>query len=81
MHHLVFTPDRDADTEHDFSGAFEPESIRYKAFHVARGDTVEIHRIDISKLRDLLKHPTNGFRYEIPYLTIPQIQARLLAPA
>lgn len=48
MHHLVFIPDRNSDGKGDFTGAFEPESDRYKTFHVGRGDTAQIHRIDIS---------------------------------
>ena len=51
MHHLVLTPDRNRPPENDFSGAFEPESIRYKAFHEGRGDTVTIQRIHAAPSR------------------------------
>jgi len=47
--HLVLTPDRNKEGRSDFRGAFKPEGERYAAYWRAQGDTVQVHRIDVSK--------------------------------
>ena len=49
MKHLVITGDRNGATDHDFSGAFEPESLRYAAYWRAQGDAVDVTRVDLSQ--------------------------------
>lgn len=49
MKHLVITGDRNGATDHDFSGAFEPESLRYAAYWREQGDVVELVRVDLSQ--------------------------------
>lgn len=48
MKHLVITGDRDREN-HDFTGAFEPESVRYAAHWRAQGDAVDVTRVDLSQ--------------------------------
>jgi hypothetical protein len=49
--HLVLTPDRDKEGRNDYTGAFKPESERYATYWRAQGDTVHVHRIDVSEGR------------------------------
>lgn len=49
MKHLLLTGDRNTGADNDFTGAFEPESLRYAAFWRARGDVVDLVRVDLSE--------------------------------
>lgn len=49
MKHLVITGDRNTGTDHDFTGAFEPESVRYAKHWRSKGDAVDVTRVDLSK--------------------------------
>jgi len=47
--HLVLTGDRNTGVDHDFTGAFEPESLRYAAYWREQGDRVDVTRVDLSQ--------------------------------
>lgn len=49
QHHILFTGDRDSGDEHDFVGAFKPEADRYQKYWQDQGDSVELHRVDLSQ--------------------------------
>lgn len=49
MKHLVLTGDRNTGVDHDFTGAFEPESVRYAKHWREAGDAVDVTRVDLSQ--------------------------------
>ena len=49
MKHLVITGDRNGATDHDFTGAFEPESNRCAKYWREQGDQVDVVRVDLSQ--------------------------------
>jgi len=48
MRHLVITPDRNTGDDNDFTGAFDPEAIRYGRFYASVGDDVRREKVDVS---------------------------------
>lgn len=49
LRHILFTGDRDSGNEHDFVGAFQPEADKYRKYWLDQGDSVDLHRIDLSQ--------------------------------
>ena len=47
MRHLILTPDRNTPPDNDFTGAFDPEAIRYRRHYEAAGDEVLRRNIDV----------------------------------
>ncbi len=47
MRHLVLTPDRNTGIDNDFTGAFDPEAIRYQRFYESLGDEVVRERVNV----------------------------------
>lgn len=49
MKHLMLTGDRNTGVDHDFTGAFEPESNRCARYWREQGDAVDLVRVDLSQ--------------------------------